>query len=117
VDHARGMHRDQGVGKPAGKLRQGGPPHRAALGDQVVEGAAGHKPGHDVGDFAGQVGVDHFCDVRAVHPLHRLDLAREPPPGSRIPCHAGAQNLEGHRPVSQVAGKVNNAHPALANPV
>ena len=117
VHHPSGVHREQGIGQPAGQAGERLPAQRAVLSHYVVEGAAGNEPGHDVGHVAVEVGVDHLGHVRAADPLHGLDLAGEPPPRRRVPGHAGAQDLERDRPVTPVAGEEDNAHPALTDPV
>jgi hypothetical protein len=117
VDHPGGVHRDKGIGEPAGQPGQRRPAQRAVLRHHVVQGAAGHEPGHDVRHAPDEVGVDHLGHVRAAHPLHRLDLTGEPPPRRRIARHAGTQDLERDRPVTVVTGKEDNPHAALADPV
>ena len=116
MHHPGGVHRGERVREPAGHPGQGRRRERPALGDHLLQGPAGDVAGDDVGHVARQVGVDHLRDVGAAHPLHGLDLARQPAPCHGLLGRDRAEDLERDRPPAGVAGHVHDAHPALTDP-
>ncbi len=94
VHDARRVNRHERGGQATGHGGKSRAGERAVGGDDVLERLAGHVPGHDVGRAALDVRVDDLGDVRAVHPAHGVDLAREPPPRRGLGGYALPEYLD-----------------------
>src|SRR5450631_262669 len=116
--HAPGrVHGHQRLGQPAGQPRKRPGRQRPVLAHHVVQGVARHVPGHDVGELAGHVRVEHLGDERAMDPAHRLDLAGQAAAGVRLLGDPGVQDLDRDHPAIPVAGQVDRSHATFADPL
>ena len=111
------VHGHQRLGQPAGQPLERPGRQRPVLAHHVVQGVARHVPGHDVGELAGHVRVEHLGDERAVDPAHRLDLAGQAAAGVRLLGDPGVQDLDRDHPAIPVAGQVDRSHATFAEPL
>ena len=88
----------------------------ALLGHVVVQAQPGHVAGRDVRRRPPRVGVDDLGDPAAADALERADLTGQPGARLVVAHDVRAQHLQRHPGTAGLAGQVDDAHAALAEP-
>ena len=117
VHHARRVDRGQRLGHAVAEPAQPRAGQRAAGTHHLVQRGPGHEPRDDVGELAGDVGVEDFGDVRAADPAHGLDLASQPAACVDALAAERMEHLDRHRAAFRIAGEVDHPHAAFPKAV